>query len=145
MENLPDIPKNAKFVIYSYPETTSTMQRTLCDIWEICAQKIERSREAIQEWDMWWHAYQVQLKDNLYNILSPSYIIRVEWSIRNIFTTMDNISDWEEYNAEADREQSQASEALSWTGLHNYVTCRTKEWLIYVAFNDKNMITIPKI
>lgn len=94
MESLPPIPDEAKFVIYSYPDTTRTMQKALCNIGETCAQKIERNWKAIQDFDRGWYAYQVTLKDKLGNILYPNYIIRVKWWVEDIPETTDSIDQW---------------------------------------------------
>ncbi len=137
------IPESAKYILYRFPKTEGTVQKTLVDIEEVLnPHKVERTRTAIQNAELSGYAYGVLFKDKDHNLLGPTYIMNVQWWIKDTFEISNGD---QEYDMDADREQAEASKALEWTGLHHYVVVKTQDQLIYIAFDPNSMIVVDEL
>ncbi len=94
IESFREIPKEAKFVTYVFPHTSSSLQKILLMEWEEShPNKLEKDRDSIIKWNLSWHAYWVFFKDAEHNTLPDDEhpaVYLINWEL---------IDRWEMMNA----------------------------------------------
>lgn len=144
-QNNIQVPVEAKYVIYLLPRTKTTIQRTL--LWEteeFAHNKISRNWKDIKDADLWWYSYGVKFKDEKYQELPETYIIRAQWGVKNIFDAYDLVEKNWEYGVESDFEQAEISNALASTGLTHYIKAELNDILAYIPFDPCTMILVEE-
>ena len=129
-----EVPKDARFVVYKFPGTTSTIEKTLLNSAdEVKHHKIPKTWKDIKEAELSGNSYGVVFKNQEHNVLPKTYVIRGE---------VKDYLDIDDSTPDGGFEEAQASVAISHSDVTTYIKAELKDILAYIAFDPRNMILV---